>query len=247
MDWQIILDTLPQFLDGTILTVQITAISIAIGLVCALPLAMLRLSPNPLIWTPVYAFVFFFRGTPLVVQLFLIYYGGGQFRDQLEAVGLWQFFRDPWFCGVLGLTLNTAAYTSEILRGGIMAVPHGEVEAARACGMSGALLYRRIVLPKAVRIAFPAYTNEVIFLLQATSLVSLITLLDITGVARRVAARSFDFYEMYLTAALIYLVLVYGLQYLFRRFEWRVSGHLRARPGDALGAAKLPATEPGLR
>jgi His/Glu/Gln/Arg/opine family amino acid ABC transporter permease subunit len=247
MDWQIIIDTLPKFLEGTVLTIQITVISVAIGLVLALPLALLRLSSNPLLWTPVYGFVFFFRGTPLLVQLFLIYYGSGQFRDSFEAAGLWFLFRDPWFCGVLALTLNTAAYTSEILRGGILAVPHGEIEAGRATGMSGLLLYRRIILPKAVRLAFPAYTNEVIFLLQATSLVSLITLMDITGVAARTAARSFDYYELYLTAAAFYLVIVLGLQYIFKRFEWRVSGHLRARPEDRPGAAAAPAQGPAPR
>lgn len=242
MNLQIVLDTLPTFLEGALLTLQITFVSVAIGLVCAVPLAILRVSRNPLVSWPVYGFTFFFRGTPLLVQLFLVYYGAGQFSDSLDAVGLWTFFRDPWFCGVFTLTLNTAAYTIEILRGGIQAVPHGEVEAARAFGMSGTKLYTRIILPKAGRIALPAYTNEVIFLLQATSLVSLITLMDITGVASRVAARSFAYYELYLTAAVFYLVIVYALQGAFRRLEYRLSGHLRARP-DSEGAA-APAAEP---
>jgi His/Glu/Gln/Arg/opine family amino acid ABC transporter permease subunit len=230
MNFQIVVDTLPQFLDGALLTLQITFVSVLIGLVFAVPLAILRVSRNPLLSWPVYGFTFFFRGTPLLVQLFLVYYGAGQFSQELDAVGLWSVFRDPWFCGVLTLTLNTAAYTCEILRGGIQAVPHGEIEAARAFGMSGRKLYTRIVLPKAGRIALPAYTNEVIFLLQATSLVSLITLMDITGVASRVAARSFAFYELYLTAAVFYLVIVYALQGLFRRIEHKLSAHLRARP-----------------
>jgi His/Glu/Gln/Arg/opine family amino acid ABC transporter permease subunit len=230
MNLQIILDTLPLFLEGTLLTLQITFVSVAIGLVMAVPLAILRVSRNRLLAWPVYGFAFFFRGTPLLVQLFLVYYGAGQFSDELDAVGLWTFFRDPWFCGVFTLTLNTAAYTIEILRGGIQAVPHGEVEAARAFGMSGVKLYTRIVLPKAGRIALPAYTNEVIFLLQATSLVSLITLVDITGVASRTAARSFAYYELYLTAAVFYLIIVYALQGVFRRLEHKLSGHLRARP-----------------
>jgi ABC-type arginine/histidine transport system permease subunit len=132
--------------------------------------------------------------------------------------------------------LNTAAYTAEILRGAIQGVPWGEVEAARACGMSGALLYRRIILPKAFRLAWPAYTNEVVFLLQASSLVSIITLMDITGVARVIAARTFAFYELFLTAAAIYLVLVYGVIWVFRRIEYRISGHLRAAPEAASDA-----------
>lgn len=239
MDWQVIIDTLPAFLDGALITIQLTVISITIGFLLAVPLAILRMSKNPLLWAPVYGFVFLFRGTPLVVQIFLIYYGSGQFREFFESVGLWTFFRDAWFCAILSLTLNTAAYSTEIIRGGIKGVPHGEVEAAKACGMSGVLLFRRIILPKAMRIAFPAYTNEIIFLLQATSLVSLVTILDITGVATRVAARSFDTYEMYLSAAAIYLVLVYGLQFLFKKVEFSISGHLRQRPGDsAKGKAK---------
>jgi His/Glu/Gln/Arg/opine family amino acid ABC transporter permease subunit len=227
MDWGIIWDSLPELIDGLWLTVQITALSVAIGLVIAVPLAILRLHRNPLIWMPVYGFIFFFRGTPLLVQLFLIYYGSGQFHDALDTVGLWTFFREAYFCGVLTLTLNTTAYTAEILRGAIQGVPAGEVEAARACGMSGRLLYRRIIMPKAFRLAWPAYTNEVIFLLQATSLVSIITLMDITGVASKIAASTFAFYELYLTAAVLYLILVYGLLAVFKRIEYRITGHLR--------------------
>lgn len=248
MDWQIIIDTLPKFLDGVVITVQLTVVSIILGFFLAVPLAVLRLSKNPFLWMPVYGFVFLFRGTPLLVQIFLIYYGSGQFREFFEATGLWTFFRDAWFCAILSLTLNTAAYSTEIIRGGIKGVPHGEVEAAKACGMSGLLLFRRIILPKALRIAFPAYTNEVIFLLQATSLVSLITIVDITGVASRTAARSFDFYEMYLTAAIFYLIMVYGLQGVFKRIEYAMSGHLRARPGTEGKPKPAAATEPaGLR
>jgi len=248
MDWDLIAKSLPQLLDGTWLTIEITALSVALGLVLALPLALGRLSRNPLIQGPVYAFVFFFRGTPLLVQLFLIYYGSGQFVSELRAVGLWGLFREGYFCGVLTLTLNTAAYTAEIFRGAIQAVPRGEVEAARACGMSGTLLYRRIVLPKAFRNAFPAYTNEVIFLLQATSLVSIITLMDLTGVASTIAARSFAFYELYLLAAAFYLVLVYALLFVFKRVEHRIFGHLRPAAPGALSrelAAKEAAAPPG--
>jgi len=136
----IIWESLPRFIDGTLITIQITGLSIAIGLCLAVPLALMRVARNPFVRVPVYAFIFYFRGTPLLVQIFLIYYGSG------------------------------AAYTAEILRGAIQGVSWGEIEAARACGMSGALLYRRIILPKAFRLAWPAYTNEVVFLLQASSL-----------------------------------------------------------------------------
>jgi His/Glu/Gln/Arg/opine family amino acid ABC transporter permease subunit len=225
-----ILDSLPRLLDGTWITIQVTGLSVVIGLCLAVPLALMRVSKNPALWMPVYGFIFYFRGTPLLVQIFLIYYGSGQFQDVLSQIGLWMLFREAYFCAVLSLTLNTAAYTAEILRGAIQGVPWGEIEAARACGMSGALLYRRIILPKAFRLAWPAYTNEVVFLLQASSLVSIITLMDITGVARVIAARTFAFYELFLTAAAIYLILVYGVIWAFRKIEYRISGHLRAAP-----------------
>jgi His/Glu/Gln/Arg/opine family amino acid ABC transporter permease subunit len=222
----LILDSLPRLLQGTWITVQITALSVVIGFCLAIPLAVLRVSSLRWVWMPVYAFIFYFRGTPLLVQIFLIYYGSGQFQDFLSHVGLWSLFQSAWFCAVLSLTLNTAAYSAEIFRGGIQGVPYGEIEAARACGMSGTLLYRRIILPKALRIAWPAYTNEVIFLLQASSLVSIITVMDITGVARIIAARSFAFYEIFLTAAALYLVLVYAVLFVFRRIEQRISAYL---------------------
>ena len=226
---EIIWQSLPRLLEGALLTLEITALSVAIGLVLAVPLALLRVSRNPLLWTPAYAYILYFRGTPLLVQLFLIYYGSGQFRPELDALGLWVFFRQAYFCAALTLTLNTAGYTAEILRGAIEAVPHGEIEAARASGMSGWLLYRRIVLPKAFRMALPAYSNEVVFLFQATSLVSIISLMDLTGVARVIAARSFAIYELYITAGAIYLVVTYGILFIFKKVEFRLSGHLRDR------------------
>lgn len=226
MDISVIIESLPDFFKGTVLTIQLTVISVAIGFCLAILLSIMRVSKNPFVWMPVYGFNFYFRGTPLLVQLFLIYYGSGQFQDFLSTIGLWQYFREAYFCAILTLTLNTAAYASEIFRGGIQGVSFGEVEAARACGMSGVKLYRRIIMPAALRIAWPAYTNEVVFLLQASSLVSIITLMDITGVARVEAAQTFAFYELFLFAALIYLVLVYGVIFLFRKVEQRITAHL---------------------
>lgn len=222
MDIGVVIEHFPRLMEGAWITVQITVISVVLGLAIAVPAAAMRLSRNPLARLPVQGFMFYFRGTPLLVQLFLIYYGSGQLREPLEAVGLWMWFREAWFCAVLTLTLNTAAYTAEILRGAIQGVPRGEIEAGRAVGMSGVLLFRRIIIPKAFRIALPAYGNEVVFLLQATSLVSTITLLDLTGVARRVIAQTFAVYEVFIAAAVIYLVMVYALVFLFRWVETRL-------------------------
>jgi His/Glu/Gln/Arg/opine family amino acid ABC transporter permease subunit len=238
---ELIWDSLPRLFEGTVLTIEITAISVAIGLMAAVPLAMLRLARNPLLWMPVYGFIFYFRGTPFIVQLFLIYYGSGQFSETLQAWGLWVFFREAYFCAILALTLNTAAYTAEIFRGAIQGVPFGEIEAARACGMSRSLLYRRIILPKALRIALPAYSNEVVFLLQTTSIVSIIALMDITGVARVIIARSFEPYKLFFVAAIFYLVMTYGVLYVFKKVEFWLSGHLRDRPDTAEAAVDLTA------
>jgi His/Glu/Gln/Arg/opine family amino acid ABC transporter permease subunit len=226
-------NNLPKFFWGLVLTIELTTISVALGLVAAVPLALARLSRNPLLFYPVYGYIFFFRGTPLLVQVFLIYYGGSQFRHELEAIGLWNgFFRDAYFCAVLTLTLNTAAYTAEIFRGAIQGVPYGEIEAARACGMSGIRLYRRIILPKAARIALPAYSNEVVLIFQSTSIVSIITLMELTGVARAIIARTFQTTTTWIFVGALYLALSYLIIWALGKLEHRLSGHLRSRPSE---------------
>ena len=209
MDFVTVWTHLPDLLSGVVITLKLTFSSLVIGFLLAIPLALMRLSSTPLLFIPASTFMFYFRGTPLLVQLFLIYYGSGQFRHELTDLGLWQFFRDAWFCAVLALTLNTSAYTAEIFRGAIAAVSKHDLEAGRALGMSKLLLFRRITFPAAFRIALPAYGNEVILLLQSTSLVSVITLMDLTGVANRLVTKTFTIYEIYLTVALIYIVMTY--------------------------------------
>jgi len=226
MELNVVWDNLPKLLQGAQLTLEITLLSLLIGLLIAVPVALLRLSKHPLLWVPASGYILYFRGTPLLVQLFLIYYGSGQFRVELTDLGLWGLFREAYFCAVLALTLNTGAYTAEILRGAIQAVPVGDIEAARACGMSRALMYRRIILPKALRLAWPMYGNEVVFLMQATSLVSVITLLDLTGVAGRIISKTFAVYEIYLTTALLYLAITYVIVFLLKRVERRLNRHL---------------------
>ncbi len=251
MQWDLFLETLkefPRLVDGALLTAELVGLSVLAGFVLAIPIALSRLARSPLLWAPAYGYIWFFRGTPLLLQIYMLYYGTGQFPWVTDSV-LWPVLREAYWCALISFTLNTAAYQAEVLRGAILGVPHGEVEAARACGMSGALVYRRIVLPKAFRLALPAYSNEVVFLFQATSLASIITLLDLTGIARIVVARSFAVYEIYLTAALIYLVITYGILFIFKRVEFKLSGHLRPRPGtepaparpDRPGRAPAPA------
>ncbi len=167
----------------------------------------------------------FFRGTPLLVQLFLVYYGSGQFRHELDEIGLWVYFRQTFFCAVLTLALNTGAYSAEILIGSIKSVDKKQVEAGRAIGMSGVMLYRRIILPQAMRIAWSAYANEIIFIMQATSLVSIITLLDLTGIAGKIISKTFAVYEVYIAVALMYLALTYFMAFMFSRIEKYLRKH----------------------
>lgn len=210
MNIDMILSSLPALLSGAWVTVQLVVLSLSLGFVLALAVAFGRLSSNRVISGVTGAYVFLFRSTPLLVQIFLIYYGLGQFAGIRESF-LWPVLREAYWCAIIALTLNTAAYTGEIMRGGIQAVPFGQIEAARALGMSRPLLYRRIVLPQALRTILPAYGNEMIQMVQATSLASAITLVELTGAARTIASRSFQPVEMFIIAGAIYLAMTFAI------------------------------------
>jgi len=168
-----------------------------------------------------------FRGTPLLIQIFLIYYGLGQFRPTLQEWGLWGVLRSSYWCAIIALAMNTAAYGSEIIRGGIAAVPHGAIEAAQACGMGPVLRLRRIVFPLALRIALPAYGNELILMVKATSLASVITLMEITGLASKLISQTYRSIEVLACAGLIYLVLNFLLTRMVHALEWKLSTERR--------------------
>lgn len=222
MNPDLILSSLPSLLAGTWMTLQLVVISLVAGFVLALAVAFGRLSSRRPISGVTGAYVFLFRSTPLLVQIFLIYYGLGQFQAVRESL-LWPVLREPYWCAIIALTLNTAAYTGEIMRGGIQAVPFGQIEAARALGMSRPLLYRRIVLPQALRQILPAYGNEMIQMVQATSLASTITLMELTGAARAIASRSFQPVEMFIIAGAIYLAMNFVIAQAIRRAERRMA------------------------
>jgi len=222
--------TLISLLAGVPLTLKLASGSVALGAVLALPLAALRMSPMAILDWLARAYVFVFRGTPLLVQIFLIYYGLGQFRPALQELGLWTFVREPYWCALAALTLNTAAYLSEVMRGGLLAVPHGQIEAARACGMSGLLLFRRIVFPIALRQALPAYGNEVILMVKATSLASTITRMEVTVIAHKLSAETFRAVEIFICAGAIYLVLNFAVARVVQTLEHRLSPHWRDAP-----------------
>lgn len=209
--------TLFQLLSGIPMTIGLTVASLATGGILATLLALLR-AGSRIGARFVRFYVFIFRGTPLLLQIFFIYYGLGQF-ELVRASPLWPLLREPWFCAVLALALNTAAYTSEILRGGFSAVPAGSIEAGRAAGMSPLLLLRRIVLPLALRQALPAYGNELIAMVKATSLASLVTLMEVTGIAYAIISETYRAIEVFLCAGAIYLALNFALTRAVARLE----------------------------
>lgn len=226
MEWHLIIDVLPLLLDGALLTIQLTTASVLLGLIIALPLSLMRASHSTRLSRAVLLYTFVFRGTPLLVQIFLIYYGASQIEWIRTSIA-WPVLREPWWCALIAFSLNHAAYSTEILRGGIRAVPRGEVEAAKALGMSCALRTRRIVLPVAFRLSLPAYANEVVLMLKASSLASTITIMELTGTARKIVAQTFSAYEVFISAALIYLGITFVIVYLVGRLERRVTAHQR--------------------
>jgi polar amino acid transport system permease protein len=218
MNWEVIIKWLPRLLEGALLTLELLAIAVVAGLILALPMGIARASRNVYVRALPYGYIFFFRGTPLLVQLFLVYYGLAQF-EAVRKSALWPFLRDPYWCAVITMTLHTAAYIAEIIRGAIQAVPRGETEAARSLGMSRAQAMFHIILPRAARIGLPAYSNEVILMLKASALASTITLLDLTGMARTVIARTYMPVEIFFAAGMIYLIITFVLVGVFRLIE----------------------------
>ncbi len=226
MDWQLMLDSLPRLLAGAGLSLELSILSLLLGGCLAVPLALARAGPSPLLRRTSGFYIFCFRGSPLLVQLYLLYYGAGQFALIRDSF-LWPILRQPFDCAIIAFALNTAAYQAEILRGAIAAVPAGEIEAARAIGMSGPLLLRRIILPQALRLALPAYGNEIVLTIKSSSLASTITLLELTGVARTIVAESFAVYEAFLEAGLIYLLLNFLITRAVAFAEHRLMRHTR--------------------
>jgi len=220
MDFSIIINELPLYLDGLWTTLWLVAISLLLGLCIAIPAGIMRTSEHWFINKPVWCYMYFFRGTPLLVQLFIIYYGSGQF-DSLRESWLWNYFQEAWFCALLAFTLNTGAYTAEIVRGVITTMPNGELEAAKAYGMNKFQILYRIILPNSVRRALPAYSNEVIFMIHGSAIAGIITIIDITGAARVVNARYYAPFEAYLAAGLLYMCLTFSAIFLFRQWEKR--------------------------
>jgi polar amino acid transport system permease protein len=212
---------------GLKMTAEVVSLSCAIGFVLAYPLSLARMSRNVLISSPVVAYVTFFRGTPLLCQLYLVYYGAGEVRPFLSDMGVWWFFRDSFYCCILAFSLNTGAYQSEIFRGAIQSVPKGQIEAARALGLSRYAIARHVVWPQAMLVALRPLGNELIGMIKASALAAIVTLLDLMGQTRFVFARTFDF-SIYLYAAIIYLAMTQAIGWLWDWLERLLSRHLIA-------------------
>jgi octopine/nopaline transport system permease protein len=226
MDLPFIYQTFVQLLPGIPLTIGLAAISIVLGGVLGFIIAMMRLSPSRLARSFAWLYVQVFRSVPLLVLLFMIYYGLSQFTLVRQSF-LWPFLREPFWCALIALTVNTSPYASEIIRGGLRSVKRGELEAAYACGMSRLMLMRRIVVPLALRQALPAYGNEIIAMVKATSLASLVTLMDVTGIASSIATETYRPIEVYVAAGVIYFAISYVLTRAVRRLEHHLNPHLR--------------------
>lgn len=216
----------PNYLSGLVVTIQLVVISIVLGALLSAPIAYARASKNRLLAWPAYAYVYFFRGTPLLAQTFLIYYGLGSFRPQLEAVGLWTFFREAWYCGLLAFTLNTAAYQAEILRGAVQSVPQGQWEGAASLGLHKLQTFQKIILPQAMIVALRPYGNEIILMIKGSAIIAIITVYDLMGETRRAYSRTFDF-QTYIWAAVIYLAIVETLRNGIDWVERRITKHLK--------------------
>ncbi|MCB1834508.1 MAG: ABC transporter permease [Geminicoccaceae bacterium] len=218
-----------MFLKGVLVTLQLTAIAVAIGFMIAMPCAIIRAErPGSLADRLVRAYVYFFRGTPLLVQTYLFYYGLAQF-DFIRNSFAWIFLREAWWCAVIAFSLNSGAYATEILRGALATIPRGQTEAAEALGLSRWQTRLLIQIPLALRNALPQYGNEIVFMLHGSVVASVITIQDILGAGRTLNAKYYVAYEGFITAAILYMAITFTLVGIFRLIEKRYLGYLHVR------------------
>lgn len=235
-----------RLLSGLQITAEVVVISCSLGFVLAYPISQARLSRNRAVRWLALVFVTYFRGTPLLCQLYLVYYGAGEFRPLLSDLGLWWFFKDAFYCCIFSFTLNTAAYQGEILRGAVQSVSKGQREAALALGLSHYRTARHVIWPQALLVALRPLGNELISIVKASALAAIVTLLDLMGQTRFVFARTFDF-SIYLYCALIYLAITEVIRRIWNWAEQRLSRHLVFRGPATLklgsGTASVPLAE----
>ena len=229
MDFAFLADTMRQLLAAVPTTAALWFSCIAIGGVLALGVVWMRVSGIFILERIAAGYIFIFRGSPLLIQMFLVYYGLSQFPEVRHSF-VWPVLREPFYCAVISLALCTAGYTAEIFRGGLLSVPQREIEAGRAIGMSGFMLFRRIIAPIALRQALPAYSTEIVLMMKSTALASLVTVWEVTGVAQRLISQTYRTMEVFLCAAVIYLVLNFVILQAMALLEYSLSRHRRAVP-----------------
>ena len=217
-----------KVLSALVETLLLLIVSLPIGFILSLIFALGRVSKNIFFSKIISAYIFVIRGTPLLVQIYLIYFGLGSIKAIRESF-LWIILKEPFWCGVLALTINTVAYGSEIFRGGIQSVSKGQIESGAALGFNKISLYRRIVFPIALRQVLPTYGNELILMVKATSLVSLTTYMEMTGIARKIMAKTFAPVEAFIAAGILYLFLNFIVVQFIKYLEWKYNPHLRLK------------------
>jgi len=225
-DFALIVDSIPKMLAGLGLTLELLFISAFLGTILAVFLLLLRISGRWYLQWPSLVYIYIFRGTPILVQIFIIYHGLPQFEFIRESM-LWPILREPYGCAILALSMNTGAYVSEILRGGMLGVDRGLLEAGSALGLSVRQRFIYITTPIAVRLAIPAYSNDIVSLMKATALASTITLLDMMGIARTIVAETYAPYEIFISLAIIYMIFTLFIQKGFGAFESYMGRYLR--------------------
>jgi len=222
MDLSLMASSLPKLLSAAVITIKLLSASLIIGLFIGLVFAILRLSKNSIINRFAYAYSYVFRGTPLLVQIFIIYYGLGQI-EYFRSTFLWVIFKEPYWCAIIAFALNTGAYTSEILRSAFQTIKPGIIEAGKSLGISNKIIFFKIQIPVAIRQSLPAYGNEIILMMKGTSLASTVTLMDITGVAKHIVSTTYKPLEIFITAGGIYLFMTFLIHNLIKYLEKKYS------------------------
>jgi len=222
MDLDLMINSLPKLLSATLTTLKLLSLSLIFGLIIGLIFAIMRLSKNKFISNFSYGFSYIFRGTPLLVQIFIIYFGLGQI-EYLRSTILWTILKEPYWCAIIAFSLNTGAYTSEILRSAFQTIKPGIIEAGKSLGISNKIIFYKIQIPIAIRQSLPAYGNEIILMMKGTSLASTVTLMDLTGVAKYIISTTFKPIEVFIVAGGIYLFMTFLIHNLIKYLEKKYS------------------------
>ena len=222
MDIELMVSSFPKLLGATVITLKLLSVSLVIGLFIGLIFAILRLNKNIFINRFAYGYSYIFRGTPLLVQIFIIYFGLGQI-EYLRSTVLWVILKEPYWCAIIAFALNTGAYTSEILRSAFQTIKPGLIEAGKSLGISNKIIFYKIQIPIAIRQSLPAYGNEIILMMKGTSLASTVTLMDLTGVAKYIISTTFKPVEVFIVAGGIYLFMTFIIHNMIKFLEKKYS------------------------